>query len=156
MNRFTLGLAAAAITAALLVPAALAASPALGPWKTVQRDSVTSDTSPYAFASGSGLAGRVTVTASAGLHLNVALRISCSRYGSNSRTVSRNLPATTIVATGQPARFTFGAPTFATAAECYYNTSISPDSGYYAEHYDESQAGTISTSVDVRTKLKHR
>jgi hypothetical protein len=109
-----------------------------------------------AFASGSGLAGRVTVTATPGLHLNVALRISCSRYGSNSRTVSRNLPTATIVATGQPVGFAFGAPTFATAAECYYNATVRTDSGYYAEHYDESQAGTIKTSVDVRTKLKHR
>jgi hypothetical protein len=105
--------------AALLAAAPATTARAAGGWQVTAQSSIAGSTPSTATVSGSGTAGRLVVRADSGVRVSVRIRLRCADAG-GTRSVSRALPAWTLVGPGAAPFVRTLLPTFGGAARCAY------------------------------------
>ena len=133
--RGVIAMTAPAAAAALL---AAAPAPATGGWQVTAQSTIAGSTPSTATVSGSGTAGRLVIHADSGVHVSVRIRLRCTDAG-GSRTVSRALPAWTLVGRGAARFVRTLRPTFAGAARCAYAAAARSGGG-----------GAVEAALEVR------
>jgi hypothetical protein len=123
--------------AALLAALAATQASAGGGWRVTAHSTIAGSSPSTATVSGSGSAGRLVIRADPGVHVSVRIRLRCTDAAA-SRSVSRALPAWTLVGRGAASFVRTLAPTFAGAARCEYAAAARSGGG-----------GTVDATLEV-------